>query len=151
MAAGLKVETAKFEQFRESFCNYASRSISKEMLVPELKLEALAELKQISPALVTDLQRLGPFGHGNRRPLLCLCDLEISAPPRRVGKTGDHLQLHVRRDGQFMKCIAFGFGDLFDRLKVGTRVDLAVEPALNEYNGNTNVELEVKDLQFPGL
>jgi single-stranded-DNA-specific exonuclease len=151
MAAGLKVETARFEQFRESFCEHASRMISREMLVAELKLEAEAELRQISPALVTDLQRLGPFGHGNRRPLLCLRDLEISAPPRRVGRTGDHLQLHVRKDGQFMKCIAFGFGDLFDRLKVGTRVDLAVEPTLNEYNGNTNVELEVKDLQFPEL
>jgi single-stranded-DNA-specific exonuclease len=151
MAAGLKVETARFEQFRESFCEHASRMISKEMLVAELKLEAEAELRQISSALVTDLQRLGPFGHGNRRPLLCLRDMEISAPPRRVGRTGDHLQLHVRKDGQFMKCIAFGFGDLFDRLKVGTRVDLAVEPTLNEYNGNTNVELEVKDLQFREL
>ena len=75
--------------------------------------------------------------------------MEISAPPRRVGKTGEHLQLHVRQGGQFIKCIAFGCGELFDRLKVGTRVDLAAEPTINEYNGNVSVELEVKDLQFP--
>ena len=151
MAAGLKVETAKFEAFRESFCEHASRVVSEEMLVPEMKLDALAEIRQMSPALVNDLQRLGPFGHGNRRPTLCFRGVEISAPPRRVGRTGDHLQLHIRQNGQFIKCIAFGYGELFDHLKVGTKIDLAVEPTLNEYNGSTSVELEVKDLQFPAV
>ncbi|HEY2585811.1 MAG TPA: DHH family phosphoesterase [Tepidisphaeraceae bacterium] len=151
MAAGLKVQTKKFEDFRQSFCAYAARVVNPEMLVPELKLDALAEVRQMSSALVRDLQRLGPFGHGNRRPMLCFRNIEISAPPRRVGKSGDHLQLHVRQDGQYIKCIAFGYGEMFDHLKVGTRIDLAVEPTINEYNGNTSVELEVKDLQFPEL
>jgi single-stranded-DNA-specific exonuclease len=151
MAAGLKVQTAKFEDFRQSFCEHASQMVSTEMRVPEMKLDALAQIAQISPALVNDLHRLGPFGHGNRKPMLCLRGAEVSAPPRRVGRTGDHLQLHIRQNDQFIKCIAFGYGELFDHLKVGTKVDLAVEPTLNEYNGNTSVELEVKDLQFPTL
>ena len=151
MAAGLKVQTAKFEQFRETFCEHASRTVSAEMLVPELKLDAVAEVAQISPALVKDLHRLGPFGHGNRRPMLCCRGVEISSPPRRVGRSGDHLQLHVRQAGRFIKCIAFGYGELFDHLKVGAQIDLAVEPTINEYNGNTSVELEVKDIQFPSV
>ena len=48
-----------------------------------------------------------------------------------------------------MKCIAFGYGPLFDRLTPGTAIDLAVEAGINEYNGYRNVELHVKDLQFP--
>ena len=148
MAAGLKVQTAKFEQFRRSFCEYASRIIPPELLVAELKLDAIAKVSQITPALVADFQRFGPFGNANRRPILCLREVEVSAPPRRVGKTGDHLQLHVRQDGQFIKCIAFGLGELADRLKVGTKIDLAAEPTLNEYNGNVTAELEVKDVQF---
>jgi single-stranded-DNA-specific exonuclease len=151
MAAGLKVQTAKFEDFRHSFCEHAGKMVSSTMLVPEMKLDSLAEIREMSPALVVDLQRLGPFGHGNRRPMLCFRGVEISAPPRRVGRTGDHLQLHIRQNDQFIKCIAFGYGELFDHLKVGTKIDLAVEPTLNEYNGNTSVELEVKDLQFPSL
>ena len=49
-----------------------------------------------------------------------------------------------------MKAIAFGFGtdELMDRLKPGVTIDLAFEPTLNEFNGFTNVQLEVKDLQF---
>jgi len=149
MAAGLKVQTAKFEDFRHSFCEHAGTLVTPEMLVPELTLESLAQVPQMSPALVNDLQRLGPFGHGNRRPLLCFRDAELTAPPRRVGKTGDHLQLHIRQAGQFIKCIAFGYGEMFDHFKLGTRLDLAVEPTLNEYNGYVSVELDVKDIQFP--
>ena len=49
-----------------------------------------------------------------------------------------------------MKCIAFNFGALFDKLQAGAVIDLAVEPVINEFNGYANVELEVKDVQFPG-
>ena len=47
-----------------------------------------------------------------------------------------------------MKAIAFGAGELFDRLQPGVTIDLAFEPTLNVYNGFTTVELEVKDVQF---
>ena len=151
MAAGLKVQTSRFEGFRDTFCQHAGRVLSGQVLVPELKLDALAQVPQISVALVKDLQRLGPFGHGNRKPLLCFKGLEIASPPRRVGRSGDHLQLHVRQGEHFIKCIAFGYGNLYDHLKIGARIDLAVEPLLNEYNGNTSVELEVRDVQFPEL
>jgi single-stranded-DNA-specific exonuclease len=99
---------------------------------------------------VSDLARLGPFGHGNRRPVFVSKGLQVAAAPRRVGKTGNHLSLLVRQGDHTMKAIAFGAGDLIDRLGVGTTIDLAFEPMLNEFNGSTSIELEVKDLQFCG-
>jgi single-stranded-DNA-specific exonuclease len=150
MAAGLKVRPENFEAFRRCFCEYALKALAPEQLIPELKLDAEAELRQVTAALIGDLRRLGPFGHGNRRPLFCSKGLQIAAPPRRVGKTGNHLQLLVRQGQTNMKAIAFNFGtdELIDRLKPGTTIDLAFEPTLNEFNGYVNVELEVKDLQF---
>lgn len=150
MAAGLKLSAAKFEDFRHAFSEYAARNVTDEMLQPEMRLEALAELRQINAALVADLKRLGPFGQGNRKPLLACRNLELVAPPRRVGKSGDHLQMLVRQGNNQMKCIAFNFAKLYDHLKPGMRIDLAVEPTLNEFNGYSTVELEVKDIQFPG-
>ena len=47
-----------------------------------------------------------------------------------------------------MKCIAFGAGEMFDQLREGMMIDLAVEPQINEYNGRVSVELTVKDLQI---
>ena len=99
-------------------------------------------------SVVHDLKRLGPFGHGNRKPLFVCRGLTLSAPPRRVGKTGDHLQLLVKQGPATMRCIAFGAGSLFEELKEGMVLNLAVEPQLNEFNGHVSVELEVKDVQF---
>ncbi len=148
MAAGLRVKRENFQAFRERFCEVASRLIPPEMLVPELKIDAEATLSQFSASLVNDIHRLGPFGQGNRRPVLTCRNVEIAAPPRRVGKAGDHLQLQVRQGGHQMKCIAFGKGELEPTLRPGALVDLAVEAAINEYNGRVNVELEIKDLQL---
>jgi single-stranded-DNA-specific exonuclease len=74
--------------------------------------------------------------------------LELAAPPRRVGKTGDHLQLFVRQGSDTIKCIAFGHGSLYERLQPGVVLNVAFEPTLNEFNGRVSVELTVKDVQF---
>jgi single-stranded-DNA-specific exonuclease len=148
MAAGLKVKPENFDAFRRCFCAYAAEHVAAEQLVAELNLDAQADLRQVTAALVNDLQRLGPFGHGNRKPLFVSRGLQVAALPRRVGKTGDHLQLMVRQGQSTMRAIAFNAGELFDRLQPGVTIDLAFEPTLNEFNGFTNVELEVKDLQF---
>ncbi len=150
MAAGLKIKPEKFDEFRSCICRYAYEHLEPEQLVPELTLDAEAELRQVTAALVTDLKRLGPFGHGNRKPVFCSKGIEIAAPPRRVGKTGNHLQLYMKQGNTSIKAIAFGAGELYERLQPGVRVDVAFEPTLNEYNGFTSVELEVKDLQFVG-
>ncbi len=150
MAAGLKLKSANFDAFREAFGEHARAVLSAESLVAQLPLEAWATVSQMTAALVTDLHRLGPFGHANRKPLLACRGLEIAAIPRRVGKTGDHLQLQVRDSTGSMKCIAFNYGAMFDQLGPGVKIELAVEPTINEFNGRSNVELEVKDLKVVG-
>jgi single-stranded-DNA-specific exonuclease len=148
MAAGLRIESGRVEDFRRAFGEIARRDVTDEMLVPQLRLESIAELGQVTEALVSELRRLGPFGHGNPRPLLCVKDVFVAAVPRRVGKTGDHLQLIVKQGARSIRCIGFRYGELFDRLGPGTKIDLAVEASVNEFNGRSNVELEIKDLQF---
>jgi single-stranded-DNA-specific exonuclease len=147
MAAGLAIDPTHIDAFRQAFQAHAAQRLTPDQLVPELRLDVAASLNQVTQALVADLQRLGPFGHGNRKPLLLCRSVELTAPPRRVGKTGDHLQLQIRQGSSFMKCIAFNHGRLFDRLTPGSRVDLAVEPIINEFRGSISVELQVKDLQ----
>ncbi len=148
MAAGLRVDRTKLETFREAFCDYARLNLPKELLTPELRIDAVAELRQINEAVVTDLARLGPFGTANPRPLLCCLGAEVGGLPRRVGRSAEHLQFIARQGNASLKCIGFGMGGLMEELQPGTRVDLAIEPTLNEYNGYRNVELEVKDLRL---
>ena len=118
MAAGLKIETARLGDFRQAFCDFAGTNVTEQMMLPQLKVECSAELSQITEALVKDLERVGPFGHGNRRPLVCVENAYVAGSPRRVGKTGDHLQLMVKQKGRAMRCIAFGAGELVDAPRI---------------------------------
>lgn len=148
MAAGLKVQPHKFEAFRDAFVSYTNQTLDSRLLIPELKVDCDADLHQVTESLIADLDRLGPFGRGNPRPLIRCRNVALTAPPRKVGKTGDHLQMYVKQNGTVMKAIAFGAGGIFDRLQTGTRVDLACVPQINDFNGYRSVELEVRDLQI---
>ena len=68
---------------------------------------------------MVELERLGPFGHGNRKPLLAVKGLTLAGPARRVGKTGDHLQLFLKQGATLMKAIAFNYGERAEELKAG--------------------------------
>jgi single-stranded-DNA-specific exonuclease len=147
MAAGLKIQTANLVAFREAFCDHAKQMLTPEQLLAEVSLDATATLGQITEALVKDLQRLGPFGQGNRKPLICVPGVTIASPPRRVGKGANHLQLLVRQGSATMQCIMFNAGDDVAGLKKGDPIDLAAEAQLNEYNGYVSVQLRVEDVR----
>jgi single-stranded-DNA-specific exonuclease len=149
MAAGLGLDAASLEPFRRAFIDHANQTLCAEQMVPVLRIDTIAELDQVSHALVDEFKRLGPFGNGNPKPLIACRGLTLTAAPKRVGKTGDHLQLFVRQGNRFMKAIAFNAAALIDKLQPGKAIDLAVEPQLNEWNGNVSVELEVKDISVP--
>jgi single-stranded-DNA-specific exonuclease len=148
MAAGLKIRRADFDAFSKAFREYARRNVADDLLRPRLNLEAEARIGQMSEALVGDLHRLGPFGHGNRKPLLLFRDVQLAATPRVVGKTGQHVQLLVKQGSARVKCIAFGQAERMAGLKPGTELELAAEPIINSFNGGRSVELEVKDVRF---
>ncbi len=148
MAAGLKIDSKCIEAFRAAFCAHAKELLTPEQMLPQINLDADSSLGQINHALVTDLKRLGPFGQGNRKPLLCCRNITLALPPRRVGKTGDHLQLFLKQGTTSMKAIVFNGSRWFDELQQGKTVDLAVEPTINEFNGRVSVELDVKDLKI---
>jgi single-stranded-DNA-specific exonuclease len=150
MAAGLKIKSDRLVAFREAFCAHAMENLTPEQLMPEMTLEATAALPQITPALIKDLQRLGPFGQANRRPLLCVPNVQIASPPRRVGNGGNHLQILVRQGSATMGCIMFNAPEETAALPRGATVDLAAEPQLNEYNGYVTAQLKVDDLRPAG-
>lgn len=147
MAAGLKVKTEKLEDFRRAFCDYARSVVSSEMLVPEIKVESIASLAHVTEGLVADLRRLGPFGHGNRKPLLCVKSVTVGGV-RTCGRNNAHVQMIARQSDLTIKCIHFNAAELAPKLQSGVEVDLVVEPMVNTFNGRSNVELEVKDLRL---
>jgi single-stranded-DNA-specific exonuclease len=91
------------------------------------------------------LERMAPFGTGNERPRFATSAVDLVGPPRVVGKSGGHIQLSVRQNGDLRRAIAFHKADQAQAMADAGRVRLAFEPIINEWNGNRRVELKVID------
>lgn len=148
MAAGITIEADKIEQFAADFEAYAKENLCEADTVAKLHIDAQASLKDFSRAAVNEFQMLGPFGQGNPRPLFATKGVKLASQPRKVGVTNDHLQVTITDGLTAIRCIAFGFGRLEKKLLEVDSFNVAYQPMINNYNGNSNVEFQIIDIQF---
>lgn len=148
MAAGLQLKRGKLEPFTEAFVERANQALTARDLERTLHLDAEATPGAWSIQLVRELEKLGPFGSGNRKPKFASPVLHLDGEPRVVGKAANHLQFCLT-DGRFrMKAIAFNQADKLETLRLRRQCRVAYEACLNEFNGRTSVEMRVLDISF---
>ncbi len=110
---------------------------------PELEVDALLD----DPA-VLDLQgvelldRLEPYGTGNPRPVLALSGLQVMS--RSLVGNGRHLKLKLSKRGVTLDAIFFSAAGRMPEL--GSRIDVAFYPQINEYRGTRAVQIQLVDL-----
>lgn len=155
MAAGLRIHADRVDHFTEAFQSEAANRLTSADLRPRLQLDGVVDLGMLTAELVTQIQRMAPFGTGNPRPLFATAEVELAEPPRAVGG-GQHLQFVLRQstasdgspDNSHRKAIAFNRGRFAEELADHPRLRVAFEPILNEWNGQRKVELKVVDWKY---
>lgn len=146
-AAGLSISASEIESFKEKFKLVSSRIIKDEDLIPRLSVDAELELEEIQDGLISALELFAPFGPGNLKPVFVTRGLELADDVYVVGK--NHLRLKVKKNGIIMDAIGFNLGDFAKPLAMrGTKIDLAYVLELNTWNGNSKVQMRLKDLQM---
>jgi single-stranded-DNA-specific exonuclease len=150
-AAGAKIHPKNLDAFRERFNALAAeRFAGGPPPKPRLNIDAEVPLNALTTGFVKDLRILEPYGEDNRRPLFLAGGLQVVGDPKTMGKDGIHMQFRVKQTGTSLRAVAFGKADRMDELMSQQgNVCLAFVPKINEWNGYTNVELEVVDFQ-PG-
>lgn len=149
MAAGLRIDAARVDGFREAFQARAARLLTPADLKPKLRLDDVVGLDQLTESLVADLERLEPCGAGNPSPKLATDWLNVVGEPRAVGAGGHHLQVTLGQGPRQCKGIAFNQAPLRETLLDHRRCKAAFRPILNEWNNRRSVEMEIVDFQFP--
>jgi single-stranded-DNA-specific exonuclease len=145
-AAGLRIDEARLDEFRQQFCEHVAETISAEHREPELWIDAEAPLSAFSLPVVTQIESLAPFGQGNRRPLLCASDVRLAAPPTKMGGGGRHLSLKLVQHGVSMRAVAFGGGDWAEEIEAADGpLEIAFRPVINEFRGQRKVEVQLAD------
>ncbi len=147
-AAGLKIDEARIDEFRDEFCRLACDGLSSNGEMPELWIDAETPLSALTMQAVEQLEQLSPFGHGNTRPLLCTSDVALAEPPRTIGGGGRHLSLRLKQHGVQLRGVAFGRGEQAEELQQAAGpLAVAFRPVINQFQGRRTVELHVVDWQ----
>lgn len=95
-AVGFSLPSDRIEELRSRLDVYARERLTPEDLIPVLEAEAEIDLSGITPELIQTVQRMEPFGVGNREPMFVARQLRVLLPPKvlkekhakiRVGQT----------------------------------------------------------------
>ena len=140
-AAGLTIARNRVEAFREAFVAHAAATLRPEDLVPAERLDAVAPGDSLGLDLAEELERLAPFGQGNR-PVSLLVPAALLDDPRPMGE-GRHVAFSLSAGGARSRCVAFGAGSRLPA-EPGEPVDAAVRLEANRYNGSVEPRLVLR-------
>ena len=147
-AAGFQVAPENLDSFRSAFCEYAAKQIAQDDGQADLQIDAEVPFSGLTLQAVEQIERLQPFGQGNRRPLLCSSQIELAAAPKTIGSGDKHLSLQLVQHGVQLRGVAFGRGHWAEDLKqIEGPLSLAFRPVINTFRGQRNVEIHLEDWQ----
>lgn len=147
MAAGLTVEEDKIGAAMDRLAELLAKQGAGTAGPADLRLDGLLMPSAVTPALIEDLERAGPFGQGAPAPRFALAEMEVSAP-RRIGES--HLRFSLS-DGMGAKLDAVAFGafdsEIGPALSEGgaARFHLAGRLEINTWGGRNRVQLRLED------
>jgi len=147
-AAGLTLKEDQFENFKNQFEKVVSETITEELLIPEILIDAEINLPDINERFIRILKQFEPFGPMNMTPIFLTKDLIDTGYGKKIGKDDEHLKLFVKQ-GNSEGIGAIGF-------KIGDKLDLTANRQLfqavysideNEYNGNVSLQMRLRDIR----
>lgn len=140
MAAGLSIDPARVEAFRQRINDLARERLRPEHLQPEVRIDASIALRSLSLPVVADLRRLEPFGMGNPVVQLAIRGLTHARTPQRLKE--QHWKFWVTDGATPVETVWWGAGD---RPVPEGRFDLAVIPEAGDYGGRRFLQLRLID------
>ncbi|MFH0900341.1 MAG: single-stranded-DNA-specific exonuclease RecJ [Pseudomonadota bacterium] len=145
-AGGFTVDAAKMDDFRCALKKALALPAGDATTGVSLEIDTAVALDEVDVVLTTELRSLAPFGEGNQEPLL-VAPGAVVRQTWRVGQEGGHLKmlLECPRSGAVRSAIGFNMGSRSPG--VGSQIDVAFVPEVSVWQGQTRVELRVRDLR----
>lgn len=160
MAAGLSLPKENIDLLREKLNQ--ETTLTKEDFVAKVLIDVPMPIHYITEQLVKQLEILEPFGKANEKPTFAEKNLKVITA-RILGKNQNVLKLSIQNEaGCKMDAMFFGnieqfnlflikkYGDAeLNKMYAGKvnqiRLSITYYPSINEYNGNRNIQVIIKN------
>jgi single-stranded-DNA-specific exonuclease len=151
-AAGLRIDDAKIDAFRERFLAEVENRMSPALRQAQITIDGEATLAGLTLDTVEQMEKLAPFGQSNRRPVLCASGVQLAEPPRTIGGGARHLSMSLVQHGARVRGVAFGGAEWLEQLPApGQPFHVAFKPKINEFRGRRTAEMEIIDWRPDGI
>jgi single-stranded-DNA-specific exonuclease len=142
-AAGLTIKNENIGALRNALSTIAQEQLVAEDWVPELKIDWALTLTQANGETLALLEGLQPFGVGNPTPTFVSHNV-LLREARPVGSERRALKLKLSDGRAIWDAIAFG--EIAPE-RLAARIDVVYTLQSRTWNGQTRLELVVKDLR----
>ncbi len=152
MAAGVTIQATDLQRFLDFVTERLSEPVSAVRLRDNFAIDATLTAGGAQPAVVTALERAGPFGQGQPEPVFVFPQHRV-VEAREVG-SGGHLRVKLRGgDGSFIGGIAFRsagqpLGQVLSQ-SIGNPLHVAGTLSIDRWGGGEKAELRIADAARP--
>jgi single-stranded-DNA-specific exonuclease len=147
-AAGFTIRNDRLDELIQRLRAIAEKELHDKDLRPVLKADIDIPLSELKPEILKELDKLQPTGQKNPSALFASRNLKV-IKKRALGKENAHLKMVVSDGSIYYDAIAFRFGHWVDKLPA--EIDMIYAYEVNEYNGRTSIQLNVRDLRPSGM
>jgi len=146
MAGGFTIEKKNIPEMQKKVSQYIENEFDDEIFIPVLNIDLKIPSDILHVKILDEIDKLKPFGIGNEQPLF-LTENFVIVSCDIIGKDKTHLKLKLYDGNRYHKAVYFGGARYEKEFAVGDKVDLVYILNKNEYNGNTYLDLVIKDFR----
>lgn len=147
-AAGFSIEKGNLELFCQRVREYCRENFPT---MPVLSLQADFEVSadDLTEKNLDEISLLEPFGEGNTEPIFILRSCKILS--LKSLKDGKYTSFEFIKDNRMFKALCFSIPYQDFWYHAGESVDILGVPQVNEYQGQTSINIRVKDIHPTGF
>ena len=144
-AAGMTLSIDKLEAFKEAFEKAVTERITPAQMVPEILINAVLPLDQISMQFFQIIAQMEPFGPDNMRPIFLAKNVRDTGYSKLVKEA--HISFNLTQGNNSVRGIGYNMPDKIDIVKSGKPFDIVFQLQLNEWQGTQSIQMQVIDLK----
>jgi single-stranded-DNA-specific exonuclease len=148
-AAGLTMRVERVQEFKERFEEYVSRTITPDLLTPQIDIDASIKLSDITDKFFRILKQFQPFGPGNMAPFSPRAMFTITGRGGGRPRQGAYQALAGgggESPGISGHCIPIGRAHR--SIHEGRPFSVCYTVTENVFRGETTLQVRVKDVKF---
>ncbi|WP_044201157.1 single-stranded-DNA-specific exonuclease RecJ [Flammeovirga sp. OC4] len=145
-AAGVSLKEENLSAFKQKFVAEVDKFTNGKEFVSEVKVDLNVNLSDLDLTTAGIIEKMRPFGHDNPPPVFQANNVVVDGTPRVLKDKHLKMKISQGKGEQKFDAIAFNQVEQIEAC-VGGKLDILFRLEINEFRGNKNLQLNIKEIK----